>query len=222
MGLPGPETPDAAAHPAAASVFGDEAGRAARYAELLATKGIEWGLIGPREVDRIWERHVLNSVAVGAAIEADASVVDVGSGAGLPGIPLALARPDLRVTLLEPLLRRATFLAEVVDELGLGDRVTVVRGRAVAAADKDPLGHHRTYDVVTSRAVAPLPRLLEWCVPLLSPRGRLVALKGSSAEAEVVEAAAAFRRRGLRAEVRAVVTHPGADPTWLIVCDRHR
>lgn len=222
MGLPGPEAQDAAAHPAAASVFGDEATRAAAYARLLATRGIEWGLIGPREVDRIWERHVLNSVAVGHAIPPSVSVVDVGSGAGLPGIPLALARPDLTVTLLEPLLRRATFLSEVVDELGLADRVRVVRGRAASVADNDPLAHRETYDAVTCRAVAGLPRLLEWCAPLLSPTGVLVALKGSSAEAEVADAATELRRHRLAAMVRSVVPYPGADPTWLVVCERRR
>lgn len=205
---------------AAAGVFGEELPRAVAYADLLATRGVEWGLIGPREVDRVWDRHVLNSVAVGVAIEPGASVVDVGSGAGLPGIPLALARPDLRVTLLEPLLRRATFLTEVVDELGLGDRVSVVRGRAAPAGDKDPLSHRTTYDVVTSRAVAPLPRLLAWCLPLLADGGAIVALKGSSAREEVRDAARDLRRQGVEAEVRPVVTHEGAEPTMLIVCRR--
>lgn len=203
---------------AAAAVFGAELGRAEAYAELLATRGVEWGLMGPREVDRIWDRHVLNSVAVGDAIARGASVVDVGSGAGLPGIPLALARPDLHVTLLEPLLRRANFLTEVVTELDLGERVDVERGRAVAADDRDPLGHHGSYDVVTSRAVAPLPRLLSWCLPLMRPEGSIVALKGASAQAEVAEASGDLARMGLRAEARSVTTHAGADPTWLIVC----
>ncbi len=205
---------------AAASVFGDELARAGAYADLLATRGVEWGLIGPREVERIWERHVLNSVAVGHAIGPGASVVDVGSGAGLPGIPLALARPDLRVTLLEPLLRRATFLDGVVTELDLGDRVTVVRGRAVPDGDKDPLGHRGTYDVVTSRAVAPLPRLLAWCTPLLGRHGSIVALKGSSARAEVDAALTDLRRLGLVAEVVTVQPFEGADPTTLVVCSR--
>lgn len=207
---------------AAASVFGAELGRAQAYAELLATRGVEWGLIGPREVDRVWERHVLNSVAVGHAIAPGASVVDVGSGAGLPGIPLALARPDLHVTLLEPLLRRANFLTGVVEELRLGDRVDVVRGRAAAPDDKDPLAHRATYDVVTSRAVAPLPRLLAWCIPLMRDGGSIVALKGSSAAAEVSDAAADLARHRLRADAVPVTTHEGADPTWLITCERVR
>lgn len=154
----------------AEALFPDAAGTAERYAAILATRGVEWGLIGPREVDRIWDRHVVNSLAVAAAIPDGATVVDVGSGAGLPGIPLALARPDLRVTLLEPLLRRATFLTEVVDELGLGERVDVVRARAE--------DHDATYGVVTCRAVARLPKLLGWTAPLIGRRGRLVALKG--------------------------------------------
>lgn len=208
---------------AAASVFATELGRARAYSELLATRGVEWGLIGPREVDRIWDRHVLNSVAVGHAIAPGASVVDVGSGAGLPGIPLALARPDLHVTLLEPLLRRVNFLTGVVEELGLGDRVAVVRGRAAAPDDQDPLAHRATYDVVTSRAVAPLPRLLGWCVPLMRAGGSIVALKGSSAVAEVSDAAADLARHGLRAEAVPVTAHEGADPTWLVVAERaHR
>ena len=218
MGRQGPETPDAAAPSAAASVFGDEVERATAYAGLLATKGIAWGLIGPREVDRIWARHVLNSVAVGHAVAPGACVVDVGSGAGLPGIPLALARPDLHVTLLEPLLRRATFLTEVVDELGLGDRVTVVRGRAVAVGDNDPLRHHATYDAVTSRAVAPLPRLVGWCLPLLRKGGTIVALKGASAADEVAQARDVLKRYRLSARAERVTTHEGAEETWLIIC----
>ncbi len=204
----------------AAELFGEDLGRAEAYAELLATRGAEWGLIGPREVDRVWERHVLNSLAVSALVPNAASVVDVGSGAGLPGVPLALARPDLRVTLLEPLQRRATFLTGVVEELDLAARVQVIRGRAAEASDRDPLVHRGSYDVVTSRAVAALPRLVQWCEPLLAPGGRIVALKGSSAEQEVEEARGALRRRGLVAEVLTERAYPDADPTWLVVCRR--
>lgn len=177
----------------AVQVFGDRAEAAIRYAEILATRGIEWGLLGPREADRVWERHVLNSAAVAPFVPPEAGVADVGSGAGLPGIPLALARPDLRVTLVEPLLRRATFLAEVVDELGLGGRVSVVRDRAE--------NHRERYDVVTCRAVAPLERLVRWTAPLFVPKGSLLALKGSSAADEVSAAAGVLRRRRLSAEV---------------------
>lgn len=201
---------------AAASVFGDRLELAARYERILGTRGVEWGLIGPREAGRLWERHVLNSVAVASAIPEGARVVDVGSGAGLPGIPLALARPDVTVTLL----RRATFLSEAVAELGLDDQVTVIRGRAMLPGDKDPLAHHGTYDVVTSRAVAALPRLLDWCAPLLGRHGAVVALKGSTAQAEVDDAASALRRHGLTASVTTVLPYPDSEPTQLVICTR--
>jgi 16S rRNA (guanine527-N7)-methyltransferase len=206
----------------AGDLFGADVDTASAYAYLLASRGVEWGLIGPREVDRIWERHVLNSVAVSALVPEDATVVDVGSGAGLPGIPLAIARPDLRVTLLEPLQRRATFLVEVVDELGLGDRVRVIRGRASQASDQDPLVHRGRYDVVTSRAVAALPKLVQWCEPLMEPDGRIVALKGSSAAREVEESRGALRKRGLVADVHPERAYPDAEPTWLVLCRRAR
>lgn len=208
-------TPDAAA-----SVFGDAAPEAERYAAILASRGVEWGLIGPREVDRLWHRHVLNSVAAASAIPQGVRRVDVGSGAGLPGIPLALARPDLIVTLLEPLLRRATFLEGVVSELELGDRVRVVRGRAMGPDARDAMAHHETYDAVTSRAVAPLPRLLGWSAPLLARSGVIVALKGASAPSEVADAAAELKRHRLTAEVEPVTVYPGAEPTWRIICRR--
>lgn len=151
-----------------------------RYVDILADRGITWGLLGPREADRLWDRHVLNSLALVDLLPHGISIVDVGSGAGLPGIPVALVRPDLQVTLLEPLLRRYEFLFGVVDELGIGDRVTVLRGRAEDSDD--------VYDAVTCRAVAPLDRLLKWCTPLFYPSGTLYALKGSSAASEVRDA----------------------------------
>ena len=121
---------------AAAAVFGDRLDLARRYAELLAGPAVERGLIGPREVDRIWDRHILNSAAVAELIEPGARVVDIGSGAGLPGLPIAIARPDLRVALVEPMLRRIEFLTEAVAELGLA--VEVVRGRAEDAGGSRP------------------------------------------------------------------------------------
>lgn len=184
---------------AARELFGDSVDRAQAYADLLADAGVIRGLIGPREVPRLWERHVLNSAALASAIPETGGVVtvaDVGSGAGLPGIPLALVRTDVRVTLIEPLLRRSTFLAEAVQQLDLGDRVEVVRARA------DALHGSRVFDVVTARAVAALPRLLDWTLPLLKPGGELLALKGDSAERELEEAIADWRGRPLeRAEV---------------------
>lgn len=151
---------------------------AERYAELLATEGVVRGLIGPREAPRLWERHLLNSAVLGEAIPEAATVCDIGTGAGLPGVVVAIARPDLQVTLVEPLLRRTTFLEEVVADLGL-DHVSVVRGRA------DDLHGRETFDVVTSRAVAPLERLLGWSMPLVAPAGALVAMKGRTAHEEI-------------------------------------
>jgi 16S rRNA (guanine527-N7)-methyltransferase len=170
------------APPAAAEVFGDGLPRAERYAAILAGAGIERGLIGPGEVGRLWERHILNSAAVGELIGAGERVADVGSGAGLPGIPLVLARPDVHVVLIEPLLRRADFLAETIDLLGLG--ATVIRGRAEEASVQRDAGE---IDAVTSRAVASLDKLTRWCFPLLRPGGRMLAMKGERAAAEIEE-----------------------------------
>ncbi|MCO6695527.1 MULTISPECIES: 16S rRNA (guanine(527)-N(7))-methyltransferase RsmG [Streptomyces] len=174
----------------AREVFGERFPDAVRYAELLADAGVRRGLIGPREVPRLWERHLLNCAVLSEAIDEGVSVCDVGSGAGLPGIPLALVRPDLTITLLEPLLRRTTFLTEVVELLGL-DHVTVVRGRAEEVLGKLPPVH-----VVTARAVAPLERLAGWGVPLLRPYGEMLALKGDTAEEEVKAASAALSKLG--------------------------
>jgi 16S rRNA (guanine527-N7)-methyltransferase len=186
------ETPSTPAPPESAStIFGDALPAAMRFAELLAAGGIERGLIGPREVDRLWDRHLLNSAVVGERIPDGARVIDVGSGAGLPGVPLCLARPDLGVTLLEPMARRVAWLEEVVDELRLS--VTVVRGRAEEPSIKQRLAGA---DVVIARAVAPLDRLWGWTAPLLRQGGRLVALKGETAEAEIARDGAAVRRAG--------------------------
>lgn len=157
------------------------------YGELLATDGVVRGLIGPREVPRLWERHLLNCAVLGRTLPAGATVCDIGSGAGLPGLVLAICRPDLQITLVEPSLRRTTFLVEVVESLGL-DNVRVHRGRA------DSLHGTDVFDVVTSRAVAPLERLLDWSMPLVAPTGSLIAMKGSSVQDEIVAAEAALQR----------------------------
>ncbi|WP_107100233.1 16S rRNA (guanine(527)-N(7))-methyltransferase RsmG [Streptomyces albus] len=176
---------------AAHKAFGDSLPAVERYAELLADAGVRRGLLGPREVPRLWERHLLNCVVLSEVVPEGVSVCDVGSGAGLPGIPLALVRPDLEITLLEPLLRRTTFLQEVVELLGL-DHVTVQRGRA-----EEMLGRLRPVHVVTARAVAPLDRLAGWGVPLLRPYGEMVALKGDTAEDEVRAARDALHKLGV-------------------------
>ena len=166
----------------AATLFGSRLDRAQRYAEILAGAGVERGLLGPREVDRLWDRHILNSAAIAELLETGERVADIGSGAGLPGIPLALARPDLRVTLIEPLLRRSEFLREVVDGLGLD--MTIVRGRAEDLSVRQQVGE---MDAVVSRAVASLDKLTEWSMPLLRLDGRMAAIKGERAEQEIRE-----------------------------------
>lgn len=164
------------------------------YHDLLQGPGIDRGLIGPREADRLWERHLLNCAVVAdpdlGLIPPQATVADVGSGAGLPGLVWAIARPDITCVLVEPLLRRATFLTEAVAALGLGDRARVERGRAedLVRSGWQPVS------VVTARAVAPLPKLMSWTMPLLAPGGTLVALKGASAEEEIVAAGVARAR----------------------------
>ncbi len=168
--------------PAAADVFGEGLGRAERYAQILAGAGVERGIIGPREADRLWDRHLLNSAALAELLGSGDEIADIGSGAGLPGIPLALARPDVRVTLIEPLLRRSDFLREVVDDLGVD--ITVVRGRAEEQGVRQQVGE---IDAVVSRAVASLDKLTRWSMPLLRSGGRMLALKGQRAEAEVDE-----------------------------------
>lgn len=173
---------------AVATVFGDRAAAAQRFVGMLAGAGVERGVIGPRERERLWDRHVLNSAVLGELIGAGRRVLDVGSGAGLPGIPLALARPDLTIALLEPMARRVSWLQEMVDELGLS--VVVYRGRAEERAVS------ADWDVVTARAVAPLGRLARWCLPLVRPEGQLLAVKGSSAEAEAARDRDEIRRAG--------------------------
>jgi 16S rRNA (guanine527-N7)-methyltransferase len=174
--------PPAELRRAAQALFGDRLERAHRYAHLLRENAVGRGLIGPREAGSVWPRHILNCAVVEELVPRDARTVDVGSGAGLPGIPLALARPDLAVWLVEPLERRVTFLAEVVDALELDGQVRVVRGRAESAEVRGPVGE---FDIVTARAVAPLDRLVQWALPLARPGGKLLALKGARAETEL-------------------------------------
>ena len=193
-------------------VFGDRASLAVRYVEFLAGPGLERGLMGPRERPRLWDRHVLNSAAAASHISSGESVVDIGSGAGLPGIPLALARPDLRMSLVEPLLRRATFLEEIVDVLGID--VRVIRGRA---EEKGVIRQAGQADVVTSRAVAPLGKLAAWSAPLLRTGGRMVALKGASAADEVDRDSAVLRKLGFEDVHVQVVSAPDAEPTRLVI-----
>ncbi|MFE9092732.1 16S rRNA (guanine(527)-N(7))-methyltransferase RsmG [Streptomyces sp. NPDC007264] len=195
----------------ARDVFGERFADAVRYAELLAEAGVQRGLIGPREVPRLWERHLLNCAVLSEVVPEGVTVCDVGSGAGLPGIPLALVRDDLKITLLEPLLRRTNFLTEVVELLGL-DHVTVVRGRAEEVMGRIPPVH-----VVTARAVAPLDRLAAWGIPLLRPYGEMLALKGDTAEEELKSASSALSKLGA---VQTSILHVGegiVDPPSTVV-----
>jgi 16S rRNA (guanine527-N7)-methyltransferase len=199
-------------------IFGERLDLARRYAELLATEGVVRGLIGPRETPRLWERHLVNCGVMAEMIPAGAGVVDVGSGAGLPGLVLAVARPDLVITLVEPLARRTAFLDEAVVVLGL-DNVTVIRGRA-----EEVIGHLPEADVVTARAVAALDKLAGWCLPLAAVGGRLLAMKGSSAADEIVEHAAAIQALGGgSAEIRLCGSGLIDPPTTVveIVKERH-
>lgn len=171
-----PSVPDVAQR-----VFSDALPTVVAYADLLATQGIIRGLIGPREVPRLWDRHLLNCAVVTDVVEDGATVCDIGSGAGLPGLVMAIRRPDLQVTLVEPLLRRTNFLLEAVEALDLSN-VEVRRARA------EELHGSAVFDVVTSRAVAPLDRLSRWSLPLVRSGGSFLAMKGSSAESEIATA----------------------------------
>jgi 16S rRNA (guanine527-N7)-methyltransferase len=171
-------------------VFGTALDGAVVFARMLATRGVEQGLIGPHEVPRLWDRHLLNCAVVAELIGARAgTLVDIGSGAGLPGIVLALVRPDLDVTLLEPMERRCRFLADGVAELGLAN-ATVLRGRAEDTVMRA--------DVVTARAVAPLDRLAELAAGLVRPGGTVLAIKGRTAAEELKRARSVLRRLGAR------------------------
>jgi 16S rRNA (guanine527-N7)-methyltransferase len=200
----------------AAAVFGDALPDAVRYVARLASEGVIRGLIGPREVPRLWIRHVLNSAAVAEAVPEGARVVDVGSGAGLPGIPLGLARPDLGLTLVEPMARRVEFLTETIDELERAWRV--VRGRAEERSVVQTVGE---VDVVTARAVAALPRLVTWCRGLLRPGTQLIALVGARAVAELPVLTPQLRAAGMRnIHARAVGASLGEAATTVVVMTR--
>ncbi len=195
----------------AADVFGGALDQARRYAELLATDGVTRGLIGPRETDRLWERHLLNCAVVAELLPEHGKLVDIGSGAGLPGVVLAMLRPSLSVVLLEPLLRRSVFLSECIAELGLSN-ATVLRGRA---GDK-AAGQLRA-DVATARAVAPLDRLVGWAAQLLRPGGELLAIKGQSAAEELAAAKPVLSRLGVRSAEVLQAGHGRVVPTTTVV-----
>ncbi|GAA3080559.1 16S rRNA (guanine(527)-N(7))-methyltransferase RsmG [Streptosporangium carneum] len=201
-----PEPPEVARE-----VFtGDAWSRAETFAGLLAGPGVVRGLLGPREVPRIWDRHLLNCAVVAEAVPENVRLVDIGSGAGLPGLVLAIVRPDIRVTLLEPLLRRTVFLEECVETLKLGN-VEVLRGRAEEFVGK------REFDVASARAVAPLDRLLKWSLPLLREGGELLALKGERAAEELADAEAQLRASGVQTAELVSVGHGKVEPPATLI-----
>ena len=178
------------AEPAAAvAIFGDQIDQARSFAQTLANDSDELGLLGPRELDKLWSRHILNSAVVAELVRPGDKVADVGSGAGLPGIPMAIARPDAEFVLIEPMERRSSWMLQVVEDLGLKN-VRVLRSRAEDVTEQD-------FDIVTARAVAALDKLLKLCVPLLKPGGALIALKGSKAAEEITNSKKLEKKLGI-------------------------
>ena len=197
--------------PVAAEVFGDRLPLAEAFAHELATSATVRGLIGPREVPRLWDRHIINCAVLTDLLPPGARLIDIGSGAGLPGLAVAIRRPDVHVTLVEPLLRRVTWLEEVVASLGLGEQVTVRRARAEEVAGSLAAPY------VTARAVAPLDRLARWSLPLLEPHGTLLALKGRTAAEELAEHATVLESLGaVESDVVQVGTGVLADPVAVV------
>lgn len=195
---------------AAEELFGDRTDLAVRFVEHLSSTGIEWGLLGPREVPRLWERHVLNCAVVGDLLPDGALVADVGSGAGLPGLALALARPDCQFILIEPLERRVTWLDMVVDDLGL-DNVDVVRARS------EQVVGNVVVDIVTARAVSALKTLIPLTLPLLQGSGQLLAIKGRSAAEEIKSAAKVLKKhKGSAPVIETVGEDLLAEPTTVV------
>lgn len=199
--------------PAATALYGEHLDAAKAYVEHLATSGIERGLIGPREVPRLWDRHVLNCAALAPVLPAGSTVADVGSGAGLPGLALAIARPDVEFLLIEPLERRCIWLQEVIDDLGL-ENVTVLRGRSEQFFDEIDA------DIVTARAVSALANLVNLTLPLLGGNGSLLALKGRSAGEEIEKAQKNIKKlKGRNARVYTVGADVLEEPTTIVQID---
>lgn len=204
--------------PSASVIFGAQLHLAEQFASLLVSKGDELGLLGPRELPRLWSRHILNSAIIGRLLEAETRVVDIGSGAGFPGIPMAIARPDVHFTLVEPMERRANWLSSVVTKLGL-QNVAVIRARAEDLSDS-------SFDVATARAVAPTEKLLKLLVPLVrtSTGGRVIAIKGQRVVDEIAAAGDIIQSLKL-AELDVVVLGESEIPetvTLLVARLRHR
>ena len=172
----------------AAAVFGDRIDLARGYAAALVRDSDLLGLLGPREMPRLWSRHILNSAVVAELVPSGKTVCDIGSGAGLPGIPMAIVLPDTLFTLIEPMERRSDWLISVIDELGLKN-VEVIRARAEEVGE--------VFDIATARAVSALPKLLRMCIPLVRQGGEILALKGSKAADEIEEAKRIQKKLGV-------------------------
>lgn len=198
--------------PAVEKFFGESYDRVRSFAELLADQGILRGLIGPRELTRVWERHILNSAALAPFLPAGV-LADVGSGAGLPGMVLAAMDPARQVVLVEPMERRTAWLFEAAEATGI-DNVTVVRGRAEEVSEVVEA------DVITARAVASVDKLVKWCAPLLAPAGQMVFLKGRSAPEELERAKYVLRKHGLQGSVHTAATIDGIEPTTVVTLTR--
>ena len=188
--------------------FGEHFDAVAAFADLLAAEGETRGLIGPRELDRLWERHILNSAAV-VPFLGEGRIVDVGSGAGLPGLVIAAMLPTREVVLVEPMERRVAWLQEAAAKVGLTN-VVVVRGRA------EEVKGTVTADVLTARAVASMDKLIKWCLPLLGPNGQMALLKGRSAADEIERAKYALHKARLVADIESAPTLPGLEPTTVV------
>ncbi|WP_061961280.1 16S rRNA (guanine(527)-N(7))-methyltransferase RsmG [Demequina flava] len=192
--------------------FSDAYPRVSAFAELLADQGVLRGLIGPRELTRVWERHILNSAAV-VPFLGEGTIVDVGSGAGLPGLVIGAMMPERRVVLVEPMERRTAWLFHAAEECGI-DNVVVVRGRAEEVRESVEA------DVITARAVASIDKLVKWCLPLLSDGGSMALLKGRSAPDELERAKYVLRRANLVGEVHEASTIEGVEPTTVVTLER--
>lgn len=200
--------------PESQMLFGDRIDQARRFYELLAQHGEERGLIGPRELPRLWDRHIINSALMSRLLQDSGTLADVGSGAGLPGVVLAITKPGLQVDLIEPMERRTDWLNEVVKALELSN-VSVKRGRA------DEFHDAVEYDIVTARAVAPMDRLARWCLPLVKPGGKLLALKGQRAEEEMTAAIKVFRKfKAANWEVIELAGVDGGEGTRVVSVER--
>ena len=196
--------------PGTDEIFGPALPKAIEFAHMLATEVVTRGLIGPRETSRLWDRHLLNCAVVAELLPDRGELVDIGSGAGLPGVVLAMLRPGMRVILLEPLLRRSVFLEECLSQLDLPN-ATVVRARAEEMAGVIKA------DVATARAVAPLDRLAGWAAGLLRPGGQILAIKGQNAEEELAAARPVLSRLGARSAEVLRVGHDRVIPATTVV-----